>query len=69
MLALSSQREKILKAPWLMFEAGALAKSVKGSRLVPLLFGIESADIKGPLIHFQAAAFSNRNSLNQSHYT
>ena len=47
-----------LKAPWLMFEAGALAKRVKRSRLVPLLFGIESADIKGPLIHFQAAPFS-----------
>ncbi|MBU4233973.1 MAG: TIR domain-containing protein [Desulfobacterales bacterium] len=47
-----------LEAPWIMFEAGALSKSVERSRLVPLLFGIDTADIKGPLIQFQAARFS-----------
>ena len=47
-----------LEAPWVMFEAGALSKNVERSRLVPLLFGIDPADIKGPLIQFQAAPFS-----------
>lgn len=47
-----------LEAPWIMFEAGALSKNVERSRLVPLLFGIDPADIKGPLIQFQAAPFS-----------
>ncbi len=47
-----------LVAPWIMFEAGALSKNVEKSRLVPLLFGIDAADIKGPLIQFQAAPFS-----------
>jgi hypothetical protein len=47
-----------LEAPWIMFESGALSKSVERSRLVPLLFGIDAADIKGPLIQFQAAPFS-----------
>jgi hypothetical protein len=47
-----------LEAPWIMFEAGALSKSVERSRLIPLLFGIDTADIKGPLIQFQAAPFN-----------
>lgn len=47
-----------LEASWIMFEAGALSKNIERSRLVPLLFGIDAADIKGPLIQFQAAPFS-----------
>lgn len=47
-----------LEAPWIMFEAGALSKSVKKTRVIPMLFGVDTADIKGPLIQFQAAAFS-----------
>ncbi len=43
--------------PWIMFEAGALSKSVDKSRVIPLLFGINSADLKGPLLQFQAAVF------------
>lgn len=44
-------------APWLLFEAGALAKNLEKSKVCPLLFGIEPTDIKGPLVQFQAARF------------
>ena len=44
-----------LEAPWIMFEAGALSKSVGRARIIPLLFGIEATDIKGPLLQFQTA--------------
>lgn len=46
-----------LVAPWLMFEAGALAKSLDRSRVVPLLLGVEPADLSGPLAQFQASRF------------
>lgn len=49
-----------LEAPWLMFEAGALAKNLDRARVCPLLFGLEPTDIKGPLVHFQAAPFGHR---------
>ena len=47
-----------LEAPWIMFEAGALSKSIPLGRVCPLLFGIEPSDVKGPLVQFQAAPFS-----------
>lgn len=48
-----------LQAPWLMFEAGALAKSMEESRVVPLLFGVKTSDLPvGPLLLFQAALFN-----------
>lgn len=46
-----------LNSPWLMFEAGALAKSMDKSRVVPMLFGLDPSDIVGPLLQFQAATF------------
>lgn len=46
-----------LEAPWLMFEAGAISKSI-GSRLCPILFGVETSQLKGPLIQFQATPYS-----------
>ncbi len=48
-----------LESPWIMFEAGALSKSLEKSRVCPILFGLEPSDIKGPLIQFQGAQFSN----------
>lgn len=47
-----------LRAPWVMFEAGALSKSLSAARVCPLLFGIEASDIEGPLVQFQAAPFT-----------
>ena len=48
-----------LTAPWLMFEAGALAKSLDQSRVIPLLVGVEPTDLSGPLAQFQAARFEH----------
>jgi hypothetical protein len=47
-----------LNSSWIMFEAGALSKSVESSRVCPLLFDVEPADLVGPLVNFQAAKFS-----------
>lgn len=47
-----------LARPWLMFEAGALSKRIDASRVCPVLFGVDSADLEGPLVQFQAAPFS-----------
>ena len=47
-----------LLAPWLMFEAGALSKSMEKSRVCPMLFGVAPTDLSGPLVQFQAAPFS-----------
>jgi len=41
-------------SPWILFEAGALAKSMKGSKVIPLLFDIDFREISGPLAQFQA---------------
>jgi hypothetical protein len=46
-------RENV-SSPWVLFEAGALAKSMQGSRVIPLLLGLEFRDITGPLAQFQA---------------
>jgi hypothetical protein len=41
-------------APWLIFEAGALAKSVEAARVVPLCIDLSPAEVTGPLVAFQA---------------
>lgn len=47
------------QAPWLLFEAGALSKDVDRAKVCPLLFaGMTPTDLKGPLVQFQAAQFS-----------
>lgn len=43
-----------LKAPWLLFEAGALSKSVENARVCPFLFDLKPADYEGPFAQFQA---------------
>jgi hypothetical protein len=41
-------------SPWVLFEAGALAKTMQGSKVIPLLLDLEVRDITGPLAQFQA---------------
>lgn len=41
-------------APWLNFEAGALAKSVGAGRVIPLAIDLKQAEISMPLGQFQA---------------
>ena len=38
---------------WLNYEAGALAKKLEGSIVVPYLFGMQPSDVTGPLGHLQ----------------
>jgi hypothetical protein len=42
-----------LKAPWILFEAGALSKTVEASYVCPFLFWVENSDLEGPLAQFQ----------------
>ena len=40
-----------IAAPWVLFEAGALSKSIERSRVSPLLFGLNPSDFtKSPLL-------------------
>jgi len=43
-----------ITSPWILFEAGSLAKSLDGSRVIPLLLDVEFSEITGPLAQFQA---------------
>jgi hypothetical protein len=61
-----------LASPWVLFEAGALAKSMQGAKVIPLLLNLEFSDISGPLAQFQAKKVERGglaevvNSINQS---
>jgi hypothetical protein len=45
-------------APWLNFEAGALATAIDASRVVPLSIDLSPAEISGPMSEFQAQPLS-----------
>jgi hypothetical protein len=48
-----------IHAPWIHFEAGALAKESHNSRVAPLMFGgVRSEELTGPLSQFQAKVAS-----------
>jgi len=47
-----------LERPWVMFEAGALAKKFTSSNVCPILFGVEPHQVQGPLSQFQCVVFS-----------
>ncbi|MYB06447.1 MAG: toll/interleukin-1 receptor domain-containing protein [Gemmatimonadetes bacterium] len=49
-----------IHSDWMLFEAGALSKSLDDSRVCPVLFGISSTDLAGPLEHFQATEFKKK---------
>ena len=52
-----------LEAPWLLFEAGALSKSIENSRVVPYLYKVSQTLIQGPLAQFQAAVADKSSTL------
>ncbi len=43
-----------LHSEWILFESGALSKSMLEAKVIPLLFGLELSDLSGPLSQFQA---------------
>jgi hypothetical protein len=47
-----------LDSQWMIFEAGAISKSLDASKVCPILFGIDNSDFKGPLTQFQTSQFS-----------
>lgn len=42
-----------LRASWILFEAGALSRSMEEGKIVPLLFNVEFSQVTGPLSQFQ----------------
>ena len=46
-----------LHSDWIMFEAGALSKSLDKAHVCPVLFGIHNTDLSGPLKQFQTTEF------------
>lgn len=49
--------------PWLLFEAGALSKSLRQGRVCPLLFEMTAGQLSGPLTQFQAHTFGKEGVL------
>ena len=43
-----------ISAPWLLFEAGGLGKSVQQSRVIPYRIGVTVSDVPFPLAQFQS---------------
>ena len=43
-----------LHSEWILFESGALSKSMLDAKVIPLLHGLELSDLSGPLSQFQA---------------
>lgn len=55
-------RENMIK-PWILFEAGAISRSINRSRVTPLLIDLSPADLNGPLAQFQATTISEADML------
>jgi len=55
-------RENMTK-PWILFEAGAISRSISHSRVTPLLIDITPADFSGPLSQFQATSLTETDML------
>jgi len=52
-----------VNAPWLNFEAGALAKSLTEARVFPLLLDLKPSQITGPLTQFQVTVATDRDDM------
>jgi len=46
-----------LGEPWVVFEAGAMSRSIDAARVAPLLVGVGIKDVPGPLAQFQCTVF------------
>jgi hypothetical protein len=54
-----------INAPWVLFESGALSKSVVNSRVTPIIFGLNPSDLSNsPLLQFQLSQF-NKSEINK----
>lgn len=47
-----------LNSEWVLFESGALSKSMQDGKVIPFLLGLELTDLSGPLSQFQAQKVS-----------
>jgi hypothetical protein len=63
-IGIITMTEENLTSPWIMFEAGAISKVVEEGLVCPIVFGIKTTDLVGPLKNFQAIAF-NRTEVHQ----
>jgi len=52
-----------LHSDWLLFEAGALSKTIENTYVCPFLIGLEPADVKAPLAQFQATRATKKDVL------
>lgn len=61
-----------LDSQWMLFEAGAISKTLGNAKVCPILFGLDNSDFKGPLTQFQTSQFEKTDfkklvtSINQS---
>ena len=56
-----------LDAPWLLFEAGALAKKLNRPNVCPYLIDLKPSDLQGPLSQFQACESTKADTLKLLH--
>lgn len=56
-----------LDSSWIHFEAGALSKTLNKTYVCPYLFKLEPADLKGPLVQFNAAKATKQDTLKLVH--
>lgn len=50
-------------SPWILFEAGCLAKTNKIARVTPFLHGLSATDVRFPLAQFQSVAANKEGTL------
>ncbi len=50
-------------APWLLFEAGSLAKTFDEARVIPYLIGLKPTDLEFPLAQFQSVEVTKEGTL------
>jgi hypothetical protein len=51
-----------MHSDWILFEAGALSKTIVNTHVCPVLIGLEPSDLHGPLAQFQATR-ANRDEI------